>query len=304
MQTLLCGNCGSVTGFKRAWGFGTLVMIVLTLGLWLMVLPLYPAHCIRCGLDRTSASSDDRVRHLFIVSLSIFVLAVIFVIARSRSGSSRGGTQLTGAESETKSASPLETVEARQTTTMLTGTDLLKDYEDNETSTEMSLKGSRIVLTGRLVQVFVPSDEQSMDMARRGYQANSILMIDSAPVPPSRPAEALFTPGIAAHSESRSFFGYPSASESQLQSNRLVTVSCESASHSRISEMTGRPKSMFGDIAVSLFDCILVKRTMPRSVVTPKDDFDMSRARQAQEPAPIEREAPGQAFGAQDPQPK
>ncbi len=50
-----CPNCNKLTGFKRALGFGTLFMMVLTFGLWLLVIPFYPARCITCGLTRGSA---------------------------------------------------------------------------------------------------------------------------------------------------------------------------------------------------------------------------------------------------------
>ena len=59
MQMLQCPNCGKLTGFKRALGFGTLFMVILTCGLWLLVIPFYPARCINCGLTRGSAISHN-----------------------------------------------------------------------------------------------------------------------------------------------------------------------------------------------------------------------------------------------------
>lgn len=59
MQMLQCPNCGKLTGFKRALGFGTVFMVVLTCGLWLLVIPFYPARCINCGLTRGSAISHN-----------------------------------------------------------------------------------------------------------------------------------------------------------------------------------------------------------------------------------------------------
>lgn len=55
MEMIYCPNCAKLTGFKRALGFGTFFMVLLTLGLWLLVIPLYPARCINCGLTRGSA---------------------------------------------------------------------------------------------------------------------------------------------------------------------------------------------------------------------------------------------------------
>jgi hypothetical protein len=55
MEMIFCPNCGQTRGFKRALGFGTLFMVFLTLGVWLLAIPLYPARCISCGLTRSSA---------------------------------------------------------------------------------------------------------------------------------------------------------------------------------------------------------------------------------------------------------
>jgi hypothetical protein len=44
-----CKNCNQMMGFKRALGFGTLFMVLITFGVWLLVIPLYPPRCIRCG---------------------------------------------------------------------------------------------------------------------------------------------------------------------------------------------------------------------------------------------------------------
>jgi hypothetical protein len=62
MQMIQCPNCGKLTGFKRALGFGTFFMVLITLGLWMLVIPFYPARCINCGLTRHSA-----IMHHFLV---------------------------------------------------------------------------------------------------------------------------------------------------------------------------------------------------------------------------------------------
>jgi hypothetical protein len=55
MQMIYCPNCEKLTGFKRVLGFGTFFMVLLTSGLWLLVIPFYPERCITCGLTRHSA---------------------------------------------------------------------------------------------------------------------------------------------------------------------------------------------------------------------------------------------------------
>ena len=55
MELIYCPNCEKRSGFKRALGFGTFFMVLITLGLWLLAIPFYPARCINCGLTRGSA---------------------------------------------------------------------------------------------------------------------------------------------------------------------------------------------------------------------------------------------------------
>src|SRR5580692_778772 len=54
MQMLQCANCARLNGFKRNFGFGTFVMLLLTAGLWILAMPLYPKRCVACGF-----SADD-----------------------------------------------------------------------------------------------------------------------------------------------------------------------------------------------------------------------------------------------------
>ena len=78
MDYLFCPNCNSQRGFKRALGFGTLFIVVLTIGVWLFAIPFYPKRCIVCGQSKTAT------RHVHAGSksgLAWFLLAVIAVIA-------------------------------------------------------------------------------------------------------------------------------------------------------------------------------------------------------------------------------
>jgi hypothetical protein len=51
MRTEYCGNCGYRRGFKRNLGIGTILMLLLTFGWWLVVIPFYPVRCIQCGVS-------------------------------------------------------------------------------------------------------------------------------------------------------------------------------------------------------------------------------------------------------------
>lgn len=51
MKVYFCPNCRKETGHQRKLGFGTLFAVLLTGGLWLLTLPLYPPRCQICGSD-------------------------------------------------------------------------------------------------------------------------------------------------------------------------------------------------------------------------------------------------------------
>lgn len=99
MQMMRCPNCGKLSGFKRALGFGTLFMVVLTGGLWLLYIPLYPARCINCGLTRGTVVSGhlsawfqelDETSKAFIILLSVLLFGLgIFLAIRNDLGRSR-----------------------------------------------------------------------------------------------------------------------------------------------------------------------------------------------------------------------
>lgn len=82
-----CNNCGRRTGFKRALGFGTLFMVVITFGVWLLVIPFYPARCVICGTTRGEAYAysfgqrlgalSDREKILLTVAAVVLVVLVV-----------------------------------------------------------------------------------------------------------------------------------------------------------------------------------------------------------------------------------
>jgi|GEM_PF-2776939 len=49
MKTAWCPVCEKEVGYARRLGVGTVIAIVLTFGLWLLALPLYPKRCTICG---------------------------------------------------------------------------------------------------------------------------------------------------------------------------------------------------------------------------------------------------------------
>lgn len=49
MKVEYCDKCGKQSMFKRHLGLGTLFVIVLTGGFWLLLIPFYPIRCVGCG---------------------------------------------------------------------------------------------------------------------------------------------------------------------------------------------------------------------------------------------------------------
>ena len=53
---LYCGNCRKKTYWKRNYGIGTLILVLIT-GFWfILALPFYPKRCSCCGNDKTNLS--------------------------------------------------------------------------------------------------------------------------------------------------------------------------------------------------------------------------------------------------------
>jgi hypothetical protein len=117
------------------------------------------------------------------------------------------------------------------------------------------------------------------------------MMIASPPIPPSEPGQTLFTPGISAHSKNGSFFGYARADEVPLRYGQMVTLLCDDATYNRVSAFTGGPRSTYGDITISLADCIFQRPSKGN------DQADEATST-SQPPAPIERRPPVSSVSA------
>ncbi len=64
MTISYCPSCNRQTCHKRAFGIGTLIAVIVTSGLWLMVMPFYPVRCRICGTIVIAAvgNPDDTPR--------------------------------------------------------------------------------------------------------------------------------------------------------------------------------------------------------------------------------------------------
>lgn len=106
MEMIFCPNCGRLTGYKRALGFGTLFAVLLTAGLWLLVIPFYPKRCITCGLGKSESVPWYRTWRLAAALVTGAVAAAILVHAFSPPGavSRFNGSKF---EESAKKAAPL-----------------------------------------------------------------------------------------------------------------------------------------------------------------------------------------------------
>ena len=86
MQMIFCPNCQRERGFKRALGLGTLFLVLISAGAWLLLVPVYPARCIVCGLRRGSAITSNLKANpgalgRFIAIFSCLFIALVLVVA-------------------------------------------------------------------------------------------------------------------------------------------------------------------------------------------------------------------------------
>lgn len=55
MHVTYCYVCNRQSGFGRRLGWGTFFMVLLTFGLWLLIIPFYPIRCTTCGCSRSDS---------------------------------------------------------------------------------------------------------------------------------------------------------------------------------------------------------------------------------------------------------
>ena len=196
MQMIQCPNCGKLTGFKRALGFGTFFMVLLTCGLWLLVIPFYPARCMTCGLTRGSAFTHNfatwyrglspAAKALVLILPALLFFGLVMLNSFQNSGTQHNPqndgptTDLSQSSNDYQQSSSPASGNA-ESVIRISAENLLAEFQRSEADKEVRIKkeslstylndntetaearytGKRIQVTGIVTGVFIPSIETS-----------------------------------------------------------------------------------------------------------------------------------------------
>jgi len=186
MELIYCPNCGKPSGFKRALGFGTLFMVVITFGLWLLVIPLYPARCISCGLTRSSAFLENlRTNPRRAITVSSVIAGLVMMLLaytwllnlvskKHAAPVVQGGFESEPSSQSTRSAEPQD--HELRLTPDLSGTGAI---EDGRTYSVALIVGTRDVLLG--TQLFVQGKVERFGYAGMRSRVFAVLSDEQQP---------------------------------------------------------------------------------------------------------------------------
>ena len=277
MQMIQCPNCGKLTGFKRALGFGTFFMVLLTCGLWLLVIPFYPVRCINCGLQRPSRHI---LASILIGCLVLFAIASLNINRNRHTQQNDGPTTDLSQSSNAYQQSSSPASGNAESVIRISAENLLAEFQRSEADKELRIKneslstylndktetaearytGKRIQVTGIVTGVFIPSIETSRRVLEsRGTgitdeQGGAGSFITMGGPYPHSVEETLLLPGINAWSKTgdslQPTFGQPNIESltGRLVVGKQASILCTFRSSSGSSPT---------EVSISLEDCIL-----------------------------------------------
>jgi hypothetical protein len=171
---------------------------------------------------------------------------------------------------------------------------LLRLYDSDPDSTVKSYyKGRKVIMTGVLTGVFIPSVETQMRLANKGGATAFVTMGGPSP---DTPGETVLLPGVHANSLDGSFFGEHDSNADRLTVGQTITLECVVGNFSRASMFTGNRLTGWPDAQVALEECSLVEKheketqTLP-AYMNPDDPTDTGNEAHA---APIVRKIPAE----------
>lgn len=151
------------------------------------------------------------------------------------------------------------------TTISIDAVSLLAAYASDEPSARARYEDKRLVVTGVLTGVFIPTTATTMRMAEKGLAAHAFVTMGGPR--PNSAEETLFLPGIKAYSGASSFFGQrdTGAIADKLRIGETVTLVCTCGRAFRAENGTN-------GYSVDLDDCILQASPTGRLPVPPSND--------------------------------
>lgn len=219
-----CSNCGKLTGFKRNLGIGTIIMCFLTLGFWILAIPFYPTRCTNCG---STLPVNHQAGWALLFVASVLGCLVMFhhdgspvpspVIATTSGPSAK--PQITAEEDHeimqgmaisngllVKHEDPV--VAGNTSINRIRVADLLAAYQRDEDSANRIYLGKRVIITGVMAGLLIPSP------AEEAREADAIVSLNTCPDGYICPEEQSLSvvdvatrAGVFAYSKSGSIFG-------------------------------------------------------------------------------------------------
>ena len=80
MISQMCQNCGKVMPYKRHFGWGTVIGLILTWGFWIVFMPFYPKRCPVCGDKYTGKYTTGKILLIVFISFVTFIIVSIVII--------------------------------------------------------------------------------------------------------------------------------------------------------------------------------------------------------------------------------
>ena len=60
MDIRYCPNCKQNTCYKRDFGVGTAILVIITSGIWLLAMPFYKKKCKICGCEQFDIAKNNK----------------------------------------------------------------------------------------------------------------------------------------------------------------------------------------------------------------------------------------------------
>jgi hypothetical protein len=233
MEMNQCPGCVRLTGFKRNLGIGTLIMIVLTAGFWLLLIPFYPKRCIVCGITAGAIRSSESSLPVLLLLGCLGAIALFYPHSYSRPTETHPVESDLPQASEEQNAVSVPTAASVDTSSSRTvepisveAPTFFSEYQANEEAANTRYEDRKVAITGVLSGVFVPSIAMSMRMAAKGYEADAYVTMNRPT--PDYPGTPIPPDEIVAYSENGSFFGLSNtlAASDPLRVGETVTLVC------------------------------------------------------------------------------